>query len=370
MHEKTYLLWLSNVKGLGIITIQRLLTHFKTAKAIYDAPHQLLLDKGVSNHVISAIREAKQISPDFYETILAEQGVSYVTLACDAYPERLKHIPSPPAVLYIKGTLPDDDIPIVAMVGSRKASEYGVRLTLEISKYLASRGVVIASGMARGIDGFAHRGALDVGGTTLAVLGCGVDMCYPTENKAIYEAIPHQGALISEYFPGTPAHAGHFPMRNRIISGLSMGVVVTEASPNSGSLITVERALDQCRDVFAVPGNVTSKLSYGTNDLIKQGAFLITSGQDVIEILRIKTLPPENTEINNPTRGVSATLTGDEKHVYDLISSDAISVDTLLQHLHATSIDAQKLQYVLTMLELKQHIQRLPGSRYARVTHA
>ena len=365
MDEKNYLLWLSNIKGIGIARITALLDFFETATNIFNSNYKILLDSGLPRNVISAIIEAKEISPETYINLLKEKQIDYFTINCEMYPDQLRHIPSPPPVIYVKGNLPPIHFPIIAVVGSRRASEYGTRQTLEISKKLATHGVVIASGMAKGIDSFAHKGALDADGITLAVLGCGVDHCYPAENKNIYDKIPQKGAIISEYFPGTTPLAGHFPMRNRIISGLSDGILVTEASPNSGSLITVERALDQGRDVFALPGNVTSKLSSGTNNLIKQGAALITSADDILEILGIKTQTSENTE---KKENVIKNLAEDEKLVYDCIHSEPIDINGLLQKLSQEKITLQQLQYLLTMLELKNYINRLPGGRFVTTT--
>lgn len=361
--EKHYLLWLANISGVGIVGTTKLLSFFKSAENIYKATYDTTLDLGIPLQLLTYIIEAKAICPSHYTTRLAEVGVDFLTLACDNYPEPLRHIDKPPLVLYIKGKLPASEH-AVAIVGSRKASEYGIRQTLGLAKSLASQGIVIVSGMAKGIDSYAHKGAIEGGGQTIAVLGSGVDHCYPPENRALFEQIPQHGCLISEYFPGTKPTPGSFPMRNRIISGLSQGVIVTEATLGSGSLITADRALDQGRTVFALPGNVTSQLSSGTNNLIQQGACLITSATDVLEELGIETLPPEDTNEEK-------NLAEDEKLVYDGITLEPITFDALLNNLKRTTrpnLNLQTLTLSLTLLEINQHIEKLPGGRYVRRT--
>jgi len=245
---------------------------------------------------------------------------------------------------------------MISMVGSRKCTEYGLSVAYRFSSELARAGLVIVSGMARGVDSMSHRGALDAGGITAAVLGCGADVCYPPENKVLMRRIQERGCIISEYPPGTKPALGYFPSRNRIISGMSRATVVVEAGRKSGTLITVDQALNEGREVMAVPGNITSKLSEGTNRLIRQGATPVTSSDDILEQLGLTVdLPIENTE---------CALAPAEKLVYDCIGLDPTAIENIYDRL---SSQPGELNYVLTLLEMRKLIRRLPGQRVVRI---
>lgn len=279
------------------------------------------------------------------------------------YPKRLREIHTPPKVLYVNGTmLPEDDI-AVALVGSRRASPYGLQTCERLAFELASFGITVVSGMARGIDTVAHRGSLRAKGRTIAVLGSGHAHIYPPENRKLYQEISASGAVITEYEDDTPPVAGNFPRRNRIISGLSLGVVVVEATKDSGALITANFALEQGREVFAVPGKVDSPTSRGTNEMINEGARLVQSAADIIEELNIT---QQRAGAGSPEggRGVKARLGGNEAKVFALMSSEPMNVDEILEK--ADGVSAQELSKALLSLELKRVIARLPGDQYVR----
>lgn len=358
--DQLYNIWLCNIQNINYTKATLLLKFFKTAENIYKSTQKQLIATGLHNNIIDAVSEAKKTNPQKLIDILNKKGVHFVSVYEDCYPYNLKQIDAPPLGLYIKGSLSNfKNINNIAIVGARKCSEYGVLTTLRLSKYFAQKNMTVVSGMAKGIDTFAHKGAIEANGITIAVLGCGVDICYPKENNNLYEKILATGIIISEYFPETPPLPYHFPMRNRIISGICKGIVVVEANKNSGSLITADTALAQGRDVFAVPGNITSRLSYGTNNLIKQGAIILTHPQDVLNNLNITEVPnQQNIAHDNLNEKI---LAPNEKLVYDCISFETISIDEIYDKL---SLSLEELNYSLTILELKGFISRLPGGRY------
>ena len=288
-------------------------------------------------------------------------GVKIVTFADGSYPELLKSIPDPPVVLYIRGERKDDEVP-VALVGSRKATPYGLNVTQSLARDLGKIGITIVSGLARGVDASAHHAALDSGGRTLAVLGSGVDVIYPSEHKMLAEKICHSGALISEFPLGSPPNRDNFPVRNRIISGLSYLVVVIEASDKSGSLITARMAAEQGREVLAVPGSVFNEQSRGCHSLIKDGASLVRNWQDVIAELPQKL---SNAFANQKQEKETDHLTEDEKSIIALLSFERPShVDQIAEK---AGIRAQEILGTLVNLELKNYITQIPGKNFLRI---
>jgi len=273
------------------------------------------------------------------------------------YPALLKQIHDPPALFYLRGTLPVGSS--FAIVGSRRATPGGLRLTEEIAAELAGRGVTIISGLARGIDTAAHRGALSAGGPTLAVLGCGIDRAYPQENVDLFRKLLEKNAVISEYPPGVEPLPGHFPGRNRIISGLSNGVLIVEAADGSGSLITGDFALEQGRELFAVPGAVKSATSYGTNRLIKDGARVVTEAQDILD-----SLWPGTRSKPSPTDPLLNELDGAALRLYQSLDFTPQQGDDLAR---ACGLTPMELSAILLDLELRGGIQALPGGRYIRL---
>lgn len=285
MSDVRYWLWLSLRLAPGSAAIDTVLQHFAyDAKEVFKA-NQKELERvpGLKNEVIDALMDKSlEETKDIYSWCMT-QNVGLLAYDSPLYPERLRSIPHPPLLLYYKGKLPDfDKYLCIATVGTRKITEYGKREGYIISRDLALAGAVVVSGMARGIDSVCHRGALDAGGHTIAVLGCGINRIYPPENGSLMDEIMQSGTVITEYKPDTPPIGSHFPVRNRIISGLCQGTLVVEADENSGALITAQRASQQGRDIFALPGKVDDKNSQGTNSLIQDGAKMVTSARDIL----------------------------------------------------------------------------------------
>lgn len=293
--------------------------------------------------------------------LMERLGVRLVPRSDAEYPPLLREIADPPPALYVRGTLSPADHRAIAIVGSRQATDYGKRLAEKFARELVEAGFTVVSGMARGLDTAAHQGALRAGGRTLACLGCGVDVAYPYENRDLAQAISGSGALLSEYPLTAPPDAWHFPSRNRIVSGLSLGVVVIEAPLKSGALITVECALDQNREVFAVPGNVENFRNRGPHALIKDGAKLVESVDDILAELRPgtaqRTLDLEVEEAPPPD------LTPAEAALLALLGADPKPIDDLILE---ANLPAGQVSSTLTMLELKGVARRLPGNAYTR----
>jgi len=349
--------------GVGSILIKRLLDRFKTPEAVFRAPlKELLRIEGLGERVAGEIQKGpseKVVKRELSR--LEKTGGKFVTLKDDDYPKRLKDIYDPPALLYLRGELRRKDELAVAVVGSRKTSAYGREVTERIGRDLARHGVTVVSGMARGIDSVAHQGALQGGGRTIAVLGCGVDMIYPSENRNLFHQIIEQGAVLSEFPMGSPPEAGHFPRRNRIISGLSIGVVIVQASAESGSLITAGYALEQGREIFAVPGNIGAEGSRGTNRLIKEGAKLVESSEDILE----EVLPQWRREGEMAQKGEDPvlTLTEAEKCLYGLLEETPLHIDALIRE---SQLDPGSVSSLLLNLELKGLISQWPGKCFSK----
>lgn len=284
---------------------------------------------------------------------------SFFTIDDDNYPSMLKNIYDPPPAIFVKGKLPEHDKVNVAIVGSRVATHYGIAAAEVFAKELAELGLVIVSGMARGIDTAAHRGALQVKGQTIAVLGCGPDVVYPRENKRLMFEIIENGAIITEFPPGTQPLPWHFPCRNRIISGLCHGVVVVEADERSGALITADCALEQGREVFALPGNVTSKKSTGTNKLIRQGAQLVTGTAEILEGLGLGQLSISNAPKDAHSLGLGKL----EMLLWSVLSDQPLSFEQVIEK---TGLLPQEVAATLTVLEIKGLIKTIPGKLFVR----
>ena len=299
-------------------------------------------------------------------------AIRAITINDAEYPKNLRNIYNPPKQLYTNGALLEADEMAVAIVGSRRASIYGLETGDKLGFELASRGVTVVSGMAIGIDSAAHRGALRAKGRTIAVMGSGHNVIYPPQNKKLYEEIAKTGAVVTEYEDDDPPHAQHFPARNRIISGLSLGVVVVEAAKNSGALITANFAAEQGRTGFAVPGKVSSHTSGGTNELIKDGARLVQSVDDILEELNIVEIEPVRDDerdkieakIASKTRAyIYNSLTEDERKVYKMLSDKPVYIDEVFEK---AGLDSAKGSKALLDLELKKLIAQLPGKRFVR----
>jgi len=361
--EAFYWLALSLISGVGSTLIQRLLDRFNTPEAVFRATKKELLNvEGLGDKVASEIQKGpmeKRVERELY--LLEEVGGRLVTLKHDTYPNRLKNIYDPPALLYVRGELKKEDELAVSIVGSRKTSPYGRWITEKIGQDLARHGVTIVSGMARGIDSLAHWGAISGGGRTIAVLGCGVDVIYPSENRSLFTKIIDHGAVVSEFPMGSPPEGGHFPRRNRIISGLSIGVVVVQASERSGSLITAGYALEQGREVFAVPGNVGAEGSRGTNQLIKEGAKMVESSEDILEEI----LPQwrREGEAIEEVRRPERDLGEEERVLYELLGETPTHIDVMIRE---SQLDPGRVSSLLLDLELKGLITQWPGKCFSK----
>lgn len=288
MESSDYLIALNMVNDLGCLKIKRLLKVFKRAKDVFSAQEsEIAKVAGVNRKIVGEIKKVLN-SKEFKEELLfiEKQKIKVITILDEDYPSNLKNIYAAPALLYVKGSLLKNDSIALSVVGSREASDYGLKAAERLSFDMAKYKITVVSGLARGIDTHSHIGALKGGGRTIAVLGSGLDVIYPPENIRLYQRIKDKGAVISEFPVFTPPNRQNFPRRNRIISGLSLGVVVVEAKRRSGSLITADLALEQGREVFALPGNAGSLTSQGTNHLIRQGAKLIENLDDIIEELQ------------------------------------------------------------------------------------
>ncbi len=358
-----YWLALSLIPGVGSILLKRLLDQFKTPEAVFQAPmNELSNIEGLGERVAKEIRKGpmeKAVEKELY--LLKEVGGKIVTLKDSAYPKRLRDIYDPPPLLYVRGELKEEDEFAISIVGSRKTSPYGRGMTERMSQELARHGITIVSGMARGIDSLAHWGALSGGGRTIAVLGCGVDVIYPSENRNLFTKIMDHGAVLSEFPMGSPPEGGHFPKRNRIISGLSIGVVVVQASAESGSLITAGFALEQGREVFAVPGNVGAEGSRGTHQLIKEGAKLVESSEDILEEI----LPQwrRERETTQKVEGPERDLTGEERILYERLGETPSHIDVLIRE---SQFDPGKVSSLLLNLELKGLVSQWPGKCFSK----
>ncbi|MCE7964148.1 DNA-protecting protein DprA [Nitrospirales bacterium NOB] len=365
-------LLLRAVPGVGDTLLLKLVQACGTPEAVLRASPPDLEELGCRPPLIEAIRRGVESSVlhDIDDELMQLQaGRVRVLTYCDPeYPSRLRTIPDPPPLLYVQGALTDGDQHAIAIVGSRTVSAVGRVVAEELAHDLAAMGFTIVSGLARGVDGAAHRGALAAKGRTLAVMGCGLDRTYPTEHRRLRAAIEQQGAVISELPLGAAPQAHHFPRRNRIISGLAFGVIVTEASLESGSLITARLAAEQGREVFAVPGFVKAENCRGSNRLIRDGARLIECAQDVVDELlpQLDAAFRRRLEERTSIEAAQAAfhLGNEERLVYDALSDLPCSVDEVIRR---SGLDAAQVAAVLLSLELRHCLRQLPGNEYIRL---
>lgn len=381
-----YWLWLSSLVKISPRKRLALLNHFKNPALLWEAgENELRASQLCTPKIISYImdNDIKRNADKLTARVLASD-IGVITIHDESYPRMLKYTADPPAVLYCRGRLVPDEL-CVAVVGSRKATWYGLDTSKRLSSELARHGVTVVSGMARGVDSKAHCGALEAGGRTIAVLGCGVDIVYPKENFKLMDEICRRGAVISEFLPGTEPIPFNFPARNRIISGLTQGVVIVEASEKSGSLITADFALEQGRDVFAVPGNINSMNSSGTNRLIREGARIITCAGDILDEINIKhddrldfcaekkyrdMKPALNPLLTDEAGKQSCSGCGenagaqigiDEKTIAEKLLNGPAHIDVIA---HDCGISVQLAGSILLMLELSGFVEQLPGKFY------
>lgn len=355
-----YWVWLSSLISISPLKKALLLKYFDDPALLWEcSEHELKTLDICTPKMIKVItnKDARDELPQIMESII-KNDIDIMTIKDNLYPEELKNIPDPPVVLYYKGTIMKN-VKRVAIVGSRRATYYGLDMAKRLAAELAANQVTVVSGMARGIDSEAHKGVLEAGGSTLAVFGCGVDITYPPENFKLMNDICRQGAIISEYIPGTKPLPINFPARNRIISGLSHGVVVVEAGEKSGSLITADFALEQGRDVFAIPGNINSKNSKGTNKLIKDGAKIVTNAADILEELKIEY--KKDNLIENKNNLKVHSLSGNERTIAQRLQKGTAHIDVIARY---CGINVELAGSVLFMLELSGFVEQLPGKYY------
>jgi len=351
---------LKSIPGVGNRLCLELIKRFGEPEKVFETSRKDLLGVGgISSHVADTIAKykvPKEVKEDL--ALVQRNGFRIVTFSDSDYPLLLRQIHDPPPFLYVYGKLRADSINI-AMVGSRNATSYGSTTTRRLSADLVRRGFTVVSGMARGIDSAAHIGALTAQGETIAVLGCGLGTVYPAENKTLFDRIGKTGAVISEFPFLTPPEAYNFPIRNRIISGMALGVIIVEATRKSGSLITAELAAEQGREVFAVPGSVASFKSMGTHRLIKEGAKLVENVNDIIEELNIGPAPLAAPKAGDPTPPLSA----EENIILNVLSPYPIHIDDLVRQV---SLSAGEVSSLLLQLELKGLVTQSPGKRFTK----
>ena len=355
---------LKSVSGIGDLLFKRLIDRFNSPASIFEATRdELLKVEGITPRLVAAIKQ-RQISDSVKKDFdrVRQKGVKIVTMADPDYPPLLLQIPDPPPFLYVDGCL-DGSIKNVAVVGSRNATNYGRSATLRLCRDLARLKITVVSGMALGIDSAAHEGALMGKGATVAVLGSGLENIYPAENRKLYDRIVDTGAVVSEFPLNAEPDAHNFPRRNRIISGMSLGTVVVEATRRSGSLITARLSAEQNREVFAVPGSIQSFKSTGTHTLIKQGAKLVEHAQDIMEEFSSMIEVPAETEItpDGPPEAMPR-LSPEESKVFEALGPYPVHIDDLARNL---SMESGKLSSVLLQLELKNIVRQSPGKFFS-----
>ncbi len=361
---KYWLAW-NKITAIGPKRFYKLIKHFSSLEDAWKAaPEEISVVLNLPHKISARIfEEKKNIDLNEELDLLERNRAKVLTIEDNLYPEKLKEIYDPPPVLYLKGSITEADQNSISIVGSRKATYYGKMVAENLSKDLALVGLTIISGMARGIDTAAHRGALSTDGRTIAVLGGGLDYIYPPENRKLAREIEERGALITEFPFTTLPERQNFPRRNRIISGLSLGTVVVEAGEKSGALITADFALQQGREVFAVPGNITSTLSQGTHNLIKQGAKLVNNYQDILEefpLLIRQKLPESKLD-----RREQPLLSAEEKIIYTLLNNEPTQIDKIIE---ASKLSAAKVSEILLNLELKDLIKEIEGKKFIKLS--
>jgi DNA processing protein len=359
VNEKRFWVGFNLVKGIGAVRLQGLRDYFGDLAMAWQAPADALHAAGLSAKLSERVIQVRSgVDLDSYLEKIYNLGIEILTWDDIIYPPRLKEIDQPPPVLYLRGTLKSEDTWAVAVVGTRRVSAYGRQVAEEIGSFLAANGVTVVSGLARGIDAIAHQAALKSGGRTIAVLGCGIDRIYPPEHTQLASMIMANGAILTDYPMGTPPDASNFPPRNRIISGLSMATVVVEAGEKSGALITAQFAIDQGREVFAVPGNILALQSKGTNTLISQGAHPLLSVRDLLDVLNLTRV----TEQRESRRILPGNET--ETKLMSVLSQEPLHMDEIQIQ---TGLPIERVSATLVMMELKGLVRQVGGMNYVAV---
>ena len=358
-NSKRYWIGINHVKGIGAVRFRTLLDYFGDAQTAWNASTNDLVQAGLPAKIATELGTVRAaINLDQIEAHLESSKIQVVTWEDDFYPRHLLTIDQPPPVLYLRGSILPEDEWAVAIVGTRRISAYGRQVTEEISAFLAANGITVVSGLARGVDALSHSTALRHKGRTIAVLGSGVDRIYPPENAKLAETIIQNGALISDYPPGTSPLGINFPPRNRIISGLSLATIIIEAGKTSGALITAQFAVEQGRDVLAVPGNIHAPQSQGTNYLIQQGAHPILQPKDILDVLDLNMITEHQAaQMTLPKDPVEARLVG-------ILSAQPIHVDEIRAQ---ADLPIETITAALTMMELKGIVRQVGGMQYIAV---
>jgi DNA processing protein len=356
---------LTLIPGIGIRTRNRIWEAVPDIADLFTRGEKFLKSLGIPNEVYPAfLSRAYQAAAEEIFEWAGRENCRFLIRGMQGYPALLQELWDAPLVLYARGSMNNLDVPCIAVVGSRRPTLYGLQMAEEIASDLGKRGICIVSGLARGIDAAAHRGCMKDGGNTIAVLGCGIDIVYPPEHRQLKEQIVESGLIVTEFPPGSSPSPHNFPIRNRVISGLSMGSLVVEANEKSGSLITARFALEQNREIFAIPGNLTSPTSYGPNYLIKQGAKLVQSWKDVIEempnVLREEIFACEET-LKSSSPELKLISENEKKLLLRLKLDEATHFDKLY---HYGDLNIAELSEKLLNLEIEGWIRRLPGNRY------
>jgi len=351
-----YFIALASAPGIGPVRFKVLLKHFGTASNVWKAPDRILVKILTPNLFKEFINYRKSFDVEGYFNSIIKQEIKVLTILDKNYPQNLKEIIDAPPIFYYKGEIKEEDKLAMAVVGTRKMTSYGREVTEILVKDLVAAGFTIVSGLARGVDATAHKAALEAGGRTIAVLGGGLNMIYPSENeKLAIEISQGRGAVVSEFAPDSPSVPGNFPVRNRIISGLSLGILVTEAAADSGSLITAGHAGEQGREVFAVPGPIYSKLTKGPAELIKQGAKLVLSVSDILEELNLESRARYHiSEIKADNR--------EEQIILDILKDGPLHLDEITR---ASKLATASVGSLLSLLEIKGIIKSLGSGSYS-----
>ena len=356
------LLRLYSIPGIGATRIRNLIAAFGSPKAVLNAPIQRIIRiQGIERHIAQRIKE--EIDEQYVQyqlDYLKKNHIQVLTYWDKEYPVRLKKIYDAPVILFYKGNVSVLSTDAISVVGTRNPSQYGKMVTEKFCRELINYQLTIVSGLARGVDTVAHRTVVKNNGKTIAVLGCGLDQIYPPENKNLAGQITENGVIVSEYRIGTIPDPGNFPRRNRIISGLSLGTIVTEAGQKSGALITAYQALDQNREVFAIPGPISSRKSDGTNHLIKQGAKLVQNSEDIIQELESQIGNGESAEHQS-----TILLNEFEKTLYEMLSDDPLHIDLLARQCERTTSEVLS---VLLTLEIMGVVKQLSGKMFVRIS--
>lgn len=362
--QERYLMWLCSIPGLYCKQMYTLLKYFEAARNIWTAPESEfeVWRKKQVQWIDILLDFRKKYSPEEVCHRVEKKGIKFISRYHPDFPERLKQLSDCPVGLFFKGRLPADGVLSVAIVGARQCSNYGKTMAKELAEVLAMEGVQIISGLADGIDGYAQDAAVNAGGKSFGILGCGVDICYPKENFQIYQKVWTSGGILSEFPVGMEPERYHFPMRNRLISGLSDAVIVVEARAKSGSLITADLALEQGKEVFAVPGRMKDSLSYGCNWLIEQGARLVLSSENLLKQLNIFTENRKN--IKNSVRENQIGLAPEEKWVYSNLDLSPKSLEEIVLK---TDVPTVKLCGILLHLELQGLVAEVAKNQYVRL---